>query len=1658
MAKQKIVFTVMPNGIETEAGPMQGRYRVSIVISPRLTPEAAGEQQLSSFPEWLDWPATLQAMKFELQIGGGSVPLVPLAKPQLTPDSAVWQHLFPATLPVAGFVFKDFSKLNLRSFPVRNVMGFVRKHYSNLSLAAGRGEHPTLLPWREADPGLKGMLSELGTKTVKQDFGHSTLEFSLPGFGRFFEDPKRGEGPRPHEAFVDGSVFNKDSCIEAPVRPVPGQAAGRRAARFRLRALPPDWEDPALIRNGTIFVADAADRERRAFLMEKFSGPAEYALWQSDRFYRRTQATKAQKAMRRPSFAGGTLPIKVPEYDFHQRVASYSDHPNLLRRLGLVIDCVLLSNAPLDVLLAGGSPAQGLMRLKVTSGGPHQPGGDIVPRTAWRATKARFTMLPRSDDHADGLLRLAQANDRYLPQVHPKEGSPFDVSQTDPDGAALKTVDFLVSAQGLVARSLALGNDGEVTYTTGDRQPVAALRSGGIGVSRHGRAGEVAMTAASAALNNARIEGSAALAAQLTLYAEDVLRGYRIDVHDMGTGRWRSLLQRQVSCTALPHGAAPDALGIDLPPDEGYVKGASTTGAEDKPEDQYLHETMFRWTGWSLAAPRPGRTLRSKTEPGTQLQTEEVVEPGDVTPAASGSGLVVQVAVAKGTLPRLRFGHRYRLRARLVDLAGNSLALDDADVAEFEQASDAVFYGRFEPLDPPALVLPRKLSEGESLERLVLRSNFDQSTADYSASVNGGALAAFYGNADFEYTATADRHVVPPKAAQLSCEQHGMFDAAIGSQSAALAKAAYAIAARESGSLMKPVPGALIELVTPAKTSQVATVQGAGELIAAPELADATRDRFAAGQYLVHREPIVPVPYLADPAVGGIALHGVPGMLKLIEGKPLQLLAPGLIGVLVEPGLRMALVLPQKQWVLLADFDRYPGDDPGQNLANDWPDDLRSLRLILAEQPGEVETPPCGDEHTHADAPKWDLDAGTLTIFLPKGHIARLRYASFAHDKLVDQLGLPDWHDLQTAQRLRAEAMAGANWMITPWRALTLVHGTQQPVCQPRMEIASASRAIGAQFATLRARHIRLHGPSSGKFEIVGEWHEWIDDPLSGDPKRVHHLAQLSEIRLGENHANVFNLDDAVAKQNEFKPVGGQVTPDALNKRPAVPGNRHEFGDTRFRFIRYRLRATTRFREYLPPLLFADAQRITRDGPVAEVHQVVIDAVPEIGIENDAGAPVRRVPNATTQSVGGMVVPSSVLPTVPEVVYVVPTFRWDRSTGNDGTRYSQRAGNGLRVYLERPWFSSGDGELLGVVIAGHNTGFDAVTAALLPYVTQWGQDPMWDSDIASARSRVTDFAARVADDRVQLLELPSTTVHVIGHRVHFDPKRKLWYSDIELSAGTAYTPFVRLALVRYQPHSLGGQEISRVVLAEFAQLLPRRRASFKRVGTALDVKAYGALPEHGPMRQFNTGGMAESPYADISFQPSPFGGAGELGRNRMELVLQTRPASLDSDLAWEDQAVLVSGEVSEQAASGGASGTGAVGSGGIGAIPVQQVGNVVLRRTRGGQTLRFDRMEASTATAGKAGKARISANLGIAGSVGTIGKVDTQIAPHFFEVPIWSRSATLPAVSNGRVGRLMLREFERFYTDRTVPEKKGNKTHRRIVVEERLVYAEVFDV
>jgi hypothetical protein len=363
-------------------------------------------------------------------------------------------------------------------------------------------------------------------------------------------------------------------------------------------------------------------------------------------------------------------------------------------------------------------------------------------------------------------------------------------------------------------------------------------------------------------------------------------------------------------------------------------------------------------------------------------------------------------------------------------------------------------------------------------------------------------------------------------------------------------------------------------------------------------------------------------------------------------------------------------------------------------------------------------------------------------------------------------------------------------------------------------------------------------------------------------------------------------------------------------------------------------------------------------------------------------------------------------------VYIVPTFRWVES--RSGSRLdTTRQGNGLRVWLERPWFSSGDGELLGVVILADNAPLAQVTNDLTPLVTQWGLDPLWDTALPKPNTHIADFPARVAAEPVELRERPGQMVHVVGHRVHWDGARRLWYCDLELDAGRSYMPFARLALVRYQPQALDAAKISKVVLTDFAQVLPRRRAVFSRRGAQVTVSLRGHVPAHGPMKF-----PLDSEYQDISFIPLP-GQATETGRNKIELVLQSRDAALDSDLAWQDVAVLSSNVV--EPSSGLLEATGAPA---VRRAPAPRV------RGRAGRFI----------------------DLGPAIDLGNLG-----INVELFDPIVWQATVTLPNTAKAPA-RVALREFERYYTDRTIPEVRAGATRRRRVVEERLVYTAFYDI
>ena len=1558
MTKQTILWTVVPYGRVPQGEDMEGQLRVSAIVAPRLTPGTVDEQILKAFPDFLDWPDKLGQANFELQIGGTTFKLKPLGKP----DSELWKKLFGKETPVAGFKFKDMSTVNLRSFPVRHMLGLVRKHYSQLAVQAA-SNHPMLLPWKSADPNLKDMLTELGTKTATHNFGDRSVEVALPGFQRFFDDEESQT-----EEHLSGQVFGEKSIYKMKVASIGAEdgALPSVAGQAMRRVLPPDWYDPRPSGPGTPLLA-----KPDATLMDQFSSEAEYSMYQANRFYRREPATAAQQKMRFPTYQNIPAAPAIPEYDFHRIVASFASYPLLLRALGLIVDFAVEDGDSSSVLVAGPGPSHGNMALKVNWSDGHDDSGDGYPRTAWELDKERFTTRPRENDVVRGLLRLEHSDDGWGQKDKEIDGL-FDLYQVDPDGAALKTVGFTLTTQNLVAKSLDFTRpDGRVTYTTGDRQPLAALRSGGLGVSRHGRAEQVAADAAAAALKNQAIETGNSK--NIVFFAEDLHRGYRVDVapvdDEVNAGRWHPLCAR----LGQYHLIRTDE-DIKLGVDEGHVSGPSATSSDTaNTDDYYMHESLFRWTGWSLSAPRPGKAIRATKVEGTELQGEA---PADITDQAeNGNGIAARFKVPKGSLPKLRFGQLYRLRARFVDVAGNSLSSDDPTLGDLEQASDAVGYWRFEPIDPPAIIGRGRLSEGESLERMVIRSNYNAGPADYLQTPDFALAIADPESQDFDYTALNERHVVPPKASQQQCETHGLFDAFFGQWGDI--KKGYEIAAREDGTLFDDMPGSLVELITPKSLENVAKTTSLPPEM--PVADNPVGDRLSGGQYTIHREAQLVVPYLPDGAGAGVALRAMPG--EKIPG----VTSEGPIG----PGSGCVVVrAPNDELVLLVAH------------AKEWPDSL-GFRIILAERKAILTEIPCNEAFDDDGQPIWDDKQRTLTLFLSKGRIARLRYSSFAHSDFIESFGIIDWaakgpdrafvHDM---------ALLGCHWMLTPFRKLTLVHATQQPICLPEMIKMSISRPEDAQYADIRSRQIQLHGPSTGKFEILAEWHEWIDDLNRPRPERVRRKGQLGEVQLPENHPNIVHLAAAIAAQN--------VDP----ARPRAPANRHELGDTKFRLIQYKIQATTRFREYLPPSIYAQPDLVTRIGPVTQGPKVIV------GADDDAGAPVLRDPAGSADQ---SIVPASAPPDDPRVLYVVPTFRWQSKKlvgGRDITRF----GNGLRVWLDRPWFSSGDGELLGVVLHQEGGLFTKIPDRMQALVTQWGLDPMWDTTHPKKRTRATDFPARVHSKNVLLQESSDKwLVEVVGHRVHWDDQRGLWYCDIELNTGATYMPFVRLALVRYQPNAIPGQEVSKVVTAEFSQVLPRRRAVYRVKDGKISLRVHGHVPTGGPMKY-----KVDSPHLSVSFSKDP----KDTGRNRFELVLQTRDAAIDSDLAWHDHKVLDTAVIG--GSSGGFTVTPGLSPGGIfaGSAEPAPIDRVV--DTRAGRSVRLS--------------AAMRRNLGAVGSV-----------TNLLDPAIWNISVKLGSTGN-KPTRLMLREFERYYTDRTAAEKRGNTTYQRRYVEERLVYASILEL
>lgn len=316
----------------------------------------------------------------------------------------------------------------------------------------------------------------------------------------------------------------------------------------------------------------------------------------------------------------------------------------------------------------------------------------------------------------------------------------------------------------------------------------------------------------------------------------------------------------------------------------------------------------------------------------------------------------------------------------------------------------------------------------------------------------------------------------------------------------------------------------------------------------------------------------------------------------------------------------------------------------------------------------------------------------------------------------------------------------------------------------------------------------------------------------------------------------------------------------------------HVFPDSKARRLRLRLRAVSRFGQD-----FETAPRWTgADGnaqPVVRLRQALLpveqsvesalieDPATYLAPEEAKDEPGNSVQVATDGSTASLWLPSSSRPAKCAALSPVPVFRF--TSGTKGTiEDSIERISGVRIYLERGWFSAGEEEQLGIVTlpSGKSAeGGDAFMpddryGPIGPYISRWGGDPtrqdyaplvtgLSGESFLSPPKAVRDVIVPVqipkppgAPDNITVLE----TANLLICQPRFDVDREQWFVDLDIQAAEAPNLFVRFGLVRYQKNAIHPTLQASEPVIVWTQLLPARTLS----GT-IEVKTVPA-PAPGP--------------------------------------------------------------------------------------------------------------------------------------------------------------------------------------------------------------------
>lgn len=433
--------------------------------------------------------------------------------------------------------------------------------------------------------------------------------------------------------------------------------------------------------------------------------------------------------------AGELTPGEWQVPDFHRAVSLLREHSAVLKELGLIVE---LSIA-LDAL--HGVPAElRLIRVTFTSA---EAGFSLTPVNPWTRYEfdgRRFLPAP----HPDGDLRRGMVDLSAAGLVTPagaSEAAKWSLATFDVDGGVGRLREG--------ARTALAAPDRD----TSSDISLPVLHSAGLGLIRRGREESLRRRASNTVRDNTR----AGLLSR-ELWADDLVLGYRIDIKEQTSGRWRSLCRRLAT-----YYIDERMFGSELQPEEGHVKANAVVLGEDKVVRS--NEVVARWTGWNLAIPRPVFDEQGKRLPDARRPEMPFNFKWDFTnPTAS--------------LPRLRFGWAYQMRARVADMAGGGLKVEDDPTSE-EMATTLVPYHRHEPIPPPevapppgmfttnaegvAIPDPKALGPGGTIDLLIIRSDPNADTPldlQQFAQVNPG------------YPRNDLRTIVAPPTSMAIAEQH----------------------------------------------------------------------------------------------------------------------------------------------------------------------------------------------------------------------------------------------------------------------------------------------------------------------------------------------------------------------------------------------------------------------------------------------------------------------------------------------------------------------------------------------------------------------------------------------------------------------------------------------------------------------------------------------------------------------------------------------------------------------------------------------------------------------------------------------------------------------------------------------------------------------